>query len=194
MLQFQLMKQLVFSTGNDEKFLTAKHVCDGYSIQLTQQSTDIPEIQSEDPKKVALDKAAKAFALAERPVIITDDSWAFMGLKGFPGVYMHSMNHWFTPDDFLRLVMPLKDRRAILTQYLVFQDNTGPKVFTRTTEGVLLTEIRGISKIISDTIITLVGDNGLSIAEVYERSRNKSTRKSAMVWHDFVEWFSKHSS
>ena len=96
------MKKVIFSTGNAEKFLTAKHVCELYDIQLTQKSSDIVEIQSENPEIVALDKASKAFALFKKPVVITDDSWAFSGLKGFPGVYMHSINAWFTPEDFLR--------------------------------------------------------------------------------------------
>jgi inosine/xanthosine triphosphate pyrophosphatase family protein len=191
MLQFQLMKELIFSTGNDEKFLTAKHTCDNYGIKLTQKSADIVEIQEESPEKVAVDKAAKAFALLKRPVVITDDSWSFSGLKGFPGVYMHSINEWFTPDDFLRLVLPLADRKAILTQYLVYDDGQEQKVFSKQTEGELLKEIRGTSKHPSHTVITLTGDNGLSIAEAYDQATDKSTRKSAQIWQDFADWFSK---
>jgi inosine/xanthosine triphosphate pyrophosphatase family protein len=104
------MKNLIFSTGNDEKFITAQHACEQYSIDLKQQEVDVTEIQEEDPKKVAVDKANKAFNSIGKPLVITDDSWAFAGLNGFPGVYMHSINTWFTPDDFLRLVLPLENR------------------------------------------------------------------------------------
>jgi len=185
------MKQLLFATGNSEKFLTAKHTCDKYAIQLTQKDIDIAEIQEEDPGKIASDKATKAFEVAKQPLIITDDSWAFSGLKGFPGAYMHSINTWFTPEDFLRLTFPLKDRRAVLTQYLIYTDGHRQKVFTNQIEGVLLKEVRGTSKHPSHTIIALSGDNGLSIAEAYDQVADKSVRKSAQVWHDFVEWFSK---
>ncbi len=191
MLQFQLMKEVIFSTGNDEKFLTAKHVCDQYGIKLTQKSADIVEIQEESPERVAVDKASKAFALFKEPVVITDDSWAFSGLKGFPGVYMHSINEWFTPEDFLRLVLPLSDRKVVLTQYLVYKDGNEQKIFTRQTEGELLKEIRGNSKHPSHTVITIAGDNGLSIAEAYDQATDKSTRKSAHIWQDFAEWFNK---
>lgn len=182
---------LVFSTGNDEKFAIAKQACDHFGIKITQENLGIDEIQEEDSRKVALDKAAKVYALAKKPVVISDDSWAFSGLRGFPGVYMHSINEWFTPKDFLNLTLSLKDRRVTLTQYLVYDDGQMQKVFTRQTEGTLLKEIRGTSKHPSHTVITLVGDNGLSIAEAYDQAQDKSTRNSAQIWRDFGTWFSK---
>lgn len=191
MLQLLPMKQLLFSTGNPEKFITAQHTCERYGVKLTQKSIDITEIQEENAEKVALDKVAKAFTTVGEPVVITDDSWSFSGLNGFPGVYMHSINKWFTSEDFLRLVLPLEDRKVVLTQYLIYLDNQEQKVFIKQTEGTLLKEIRGVSKYPSFQIITLAGDNGLSIAEAYDKAADKSTRKSAQVWHDFAEWFSQ---
>ncbi|CAN5611646.1 XTP/dITP diphosphatase [soil metagenome] len=184
------MKQLLFSTGNAEKFLTAKHVCDSASISLEQINIEVTEIQEENPEKVALDKSTKAFSEVGKPLVITDDSWAFAGLKGFPGVYMHSMNEWFTPEDFLRLTLPLENREVTLTQYLVYIDGRQQKVLTQQTKGVLLKEIRGTSAHPSHTIITIDGDYGLSIAEAYDRVEDKSSRRSAQIWHDFVNWYS----
>ncbi len=168
--------------------MTAQHVCERHGINLAQKKLDIIEIQSEDPETVARDKAAKAYTAIQRPVIITDDSWAFLGLKGFPGPYMHSINEWFTPEDFLRLTLMLQDRRIVLTQCLVYDDGEQQKVFISKTEGKLLKEIRGTSAYPSHTIMALQGDNGLSIAEAYARTANKSTRASAQVWHDFIAW------
>lgn len=183
------MKQVIFSTGNAHKFLTAKHTCERYQIELTQKNVDITEIQEEDPLKVATDKAAKAFAIVGQPVVISDDSWAFSGLKGFPGVYMHSINAWFTAEDFLRLVLPLEDRSVTLTQYVVYADGHQQKIFTRNTHGQLLKEIRGRSPHPSHTIVTLDGDNGLSIAEAYDGGADKSSRQPALIWHEFAAWF-----
>ena len=184
------MKRLIFSTGNAEKFLTAKHVCDLLGIDLEQRDIDVTEIQEEDPEKVAIDKAQKAFNEMGQPLVITDDSWSFAGLKGFPGVYMHSINQWFTPQDFIRLTLPLENREIVLTQYLVYMDSSQRKVFKRQTKGELLKEVRGTSKHPSLTVMTLLGDNGLSIAEVYDQASDKSTRRQAQIWHDFVKWYS----
>lgn len=178
---YDLMKQLLFSTSNNEKFLTAKHACDNAGVELQRIEIDVVEIQDENTEAVAIDKAQKAFNAAGKPLVITDESWSFDGLKGFPGVYMHSMNEWFTPEDYLRLVLPLENRDATLTQTLVYIDSHQCKVFRQQTNGKLLTEIRGKSKHSSHTIITLEGDNGLSIAEAYDSAKDKSTRQSAQV-------------
>ena len=185
---FGAMKQVIFATSNNEKLLTAQHTCARYDIEILQKKLDIVEIQSEDPAKVAIDKAQKAFAIVGQPVVVTDDAWAIPGLGGFPGVYMHSVNEWFTAEDFLRLILPLQDRRIVLTQNAVYCDATGHKIFTQQTEGKLLTEIRGSSKYPSFTITTMPGDVGQSVAEVYANISDKSGRESAAVWHDFAVW------
>jgi inosine/xanthosine triphosphate pyrophosphatase family protein len=182
--------QLLFSTGNNDKFLTAQAVCAKAGISLVQKDAAVIEIQSEDPQAVALDKALKSFQSLGQPLVITDDSWAFAGLNGFPGVYMHSINSWFSPEDFLHLTLPLKNRTVTLTQHLVYIDGQQQKVFTRQTTGALLTEARGTSRYPSHTIITLEGDKGRSIAETFAAS-DKSTRQSARVWDDFVAWYTQ---
>jgi non-canonical purine NTP pyrophosphatase (RdgB/HAM1 family) len=185
------MKELIFSTGNESKFAHGFSVCSKAGIQLIQKTAEIPEIQDEDPEKVALDKAAKAFEHFQKPVVITDDSWSFAGLRGFPGVYMHSMNEWFTPDDFIRLVKPLENKKVTLTQYLIYADNSQQKVFKKDSTGKLLTQIQGHSIHPSHTIISMDGDDGLSIAEVFEKSDKNTVRAAELIWHDFAEWFTE---
>lgn len=183
------MKRVLFATGNQHKFLMASHMCEHHDIQLVQQNIDVPEIQSEDPAQIAADKAAKAYAAVGKPVVITDDSWSFAGLKGFPGPYMHSINKWFTPNDFLHLTQSLRNRKITLTQYLVYDDGKSQKVFTRRSLGKLLAEPRGTSQYASHTIMALDSDDGLSIAEAFDRITDLSTRDPAQIWKDFATWF-----
>jgi inosine/xanthosine triphosphate pyrophosphatase family protein len=186
------MKQLIFSTSNISKFIIAEQVCTKYDIEIIQKQIDVVEIQAEDPVAVALDKSAKAYDSLKMPLLISDDSWAFLGLNGFPGIYMHSMNTWLTSDDFLRLTLPLKDRRVVFTQYVVYNDGVTQKTFTAQTPGLLLTEIRGQSEHPSHTIVSLVGDNGKSLAEAFPRVDNSTTAYSR-VWHDFAKWYQKEA-
>lgn len=186
------MKQLVFATGNEQKFATGKDTCLEYGITLTQAPLDIDEIQSEDPLRVASKKGADAFAQLGKPVIVTDDSWSLHGLNGFPGVYMHSINAWFSPEDFLRLTLPLVDRRVTLTSYLVYTDASEQKIFKLELRGTLLKEIRGEDKKQPNhTVIALDSDNGQSVAEAYHKAVSKSGREYAQVWHDFIGWYNK---
>jgi inosine/xanthosine triphosphate pyrophosphatase family protein len=55
------MKDLIFSTGNEAKFIAASEICKQYGINLIQQKVEIDEIQGEEPDKIMLDKTEKAF-------------------------------------------------------------------------------------------------------------------------------------
>jgi len=190
------MHKLIFATTNDTKFRVAQSAASDYSIKLSRQPIEIDEIQSEYPEKIARDKAGKAFDILKQPVLITDDSWAFLGLNGFPGPYMHSINEWLSAEDLLRLTLPLKDRRAILTQTLIYQDSSQQKIFTAQIKGMVLKEARGSSPAHPNhTIVTMSGDNGLSLAEVYEsRQPLKKDRQVSEIWREFFEWFAKEAS
>lgn len=183
------MKQLVFSTGNTSKYSYAHKVCGQYDIDLSQSTLEIDEIQGEDEAKIALDKAEKAYELLQRPVIVTDDSWAMPGLGGFPGAYMKSMNHWFRPEDFINLTQPLTDRRIFLTACLAYKDEARSRLFVQKQEGVVLTEPKGSHGPAAARIISMLGDEGLTIAEVYDEGLNTADREYAKIWHEFAEWY-----
>src|SRR5262245_31794574 len=122
------MRDLVFATGNKQKFQLAEQVMIKYGIALSQRSAKIHEIQSEDALEVASDKAEKTYAILKVPLVISDVAWSFNGLKGFPGIYMHSMNDYLSPEDFLRLMSTVKDRSITLTRYVVYIDGQTTKV------------------------------------------------------------------
>jgi XTP/dITP diphosphohydrolase len=188
------MSELTFVTGNADKYASAEHVSAEYGVNLSQASPDIDEVQSEDSEYIARMKAEAAYQLLKHPVIISDDSWEIPGLNGFPGPYMKSMNHWLSADDFLRLTSPLTDRRVFLIKLLVYKDVSIEKVVSHTVEGTILTEARGNSDSPWTKVVTMPGDNGKTIAEVYEAKLQLSQRKSAQVWHDFFAWYKDYSS
>jgi XTP/dITP diphosphohydrolase len=156
---------------------------------LVQKKLDIDEVQSEDSEYITKKKADAAFALLQKPVIVNDDTWAFLGLKGFPGPYMKSMNHWFTPDDWHRLTKDLTDRRVVLTQVIIYQDGNEQQVFINRIPGELLTSPSGNGSDSCHSIITLEGDNGLSIAEAIEKNAGHYNKRPAgKLWREFAAW------
>jgi non-canonical purine NTP pyrophosphatase (RdgB/HAM1 family) len=183
------MNQLIFSTGNDSKYTTAKEVCNKHGIELTQSALEIDEIQGEDAEKIVIDKVNKAYELVKQPVIVSDDTWLITALNGFPGSYMKSMNHWFKPQDFINLTQSLSDRSIYLVGYLAYRDGEQIKLFYQKREGILLKEPKGQHEPASHKVISMVGDNGLSIAEVYDKGLARSERDVAKIWHEFAEWF-----
>lgn len=181
------MTEIIYATSNIAKFQHADHVCGQFNIQLLQDGLDVPEIQGEDGAEIALDKATKAYAKLNKPVVISDDNWIIPGLNGFPGAYMKSMNHWLGPKDWLRLTKPLADRRIILRQITVYQDRHGQQLFSYDMEGLLLPEARGVSDYAHSSITSFDGGK-TSNAEHHERGKSAARHRHS-VWHDFAEWY-----
>lgn len=183
------MIEVHVATGNVMKMQIAKQILADFSIVPKQIMLDIPEIQHENSQEIVRDKIQKAYEQLQKPVIISDDSWAIPGLNGWPGPYMKSMNEWLSAEDFLRLTLPLADRRVILQQHLALQDHRGQKLFRVDIEGTLTKEVRGQNrKSPCLTIISLTGD-GRTVAEVESAGEPiLGNRRSA--WHELGEWLS----
>lgn len=185
------MVRVICATTNVDKFGIGQRVCNTFDIELEQVVIDIDEIQGEDPEVIIRDKAAKAYAALGKPVVVSDDSWSIPALKGFPGPYMKSINHWFTPEDFLRLMRDSKDRQIVLHQYLAYHDGIETAVFSHDIPGTLLEEARGKYGPSIMKVVALGSDNGLSIAEVYDQQKahelGRLTGKND-AWHSFAAW------
>jgi len=187
------MRSLLYATGNSDKFRQAQFACRPAGIELIQNSLEVPEIQGEDERLIALDKAAKAYAKFKEPLIISDDSWIIPGLNGFPGPYMKSMGLWLTAVDWLNLTRGLSDRRVILRQLVVYQDTSEAEViFAHDINGVLLTDLWGNpkdQKNQQDYIVSFDGGTH-SIAELNHQGK-RALADSRSVWDEFVEWYTQ---
>jgi XTP/dITP diphosphohydrolase len=183
------MTQLIFSTGNTMKFTNGKVACNRYGIDLKQIPLKVDEIQDESTEYIITDKAKRSFAELGQPVVVSDDSWEIPGLNGFPGAYMKYLNSWFTPENFIDLTKPLVDRRIFLQSRLAYADGKQVKLFLCTYEGYLLDEARGVSGPPSQKVISLLGDNDLSISEVYDRDPINEDRDVHKIWDTFCEWY-----
>jgi inosine/xanthosine triphosphate pyrophosphatase family protein len=118
------MADLTFVTGNSEKFSIAHKVFAARGLSLQQASHDIDEIQGKDSEKIVKDKVQKAYENVGGAVLVNDDSWAFLGLDGFPGPYMKDVASWFSADDFINLTRALADRRTFTSAAM---DSAKPK-------------------------------------------------------------------
>lgn len=183
------MRQIIFVTGNELKLRVARAICEPRGLTIAQTTLDITEIQSEDGKVIARDKAEKAFAILKKPLIVSDDIWEIPGLGGFPGPYMKFMNQWLSSEDFLRLTLPLTDRRIILRQVAAYQDEHQQKVFTADIEGRLLKEIRGRSTYPHLAIVSFSKD-GQSVAEMSAAGKSAVGGHNT-AWHELADWLTQ---
>ncbi len=119
-------------------------MCKRYDIELEQVSVDIDEIQGEDVEQVIRHKARQAYEQLGQPVIVSDDFWHIPALHGFPGPYMKSVNHWFTPDDFIRSgAVQNQDRTIILAPCIAYCDGHEVVIFKHEVPGDIASEPKG---------------------------------------------------
>lgn len=161
--------QLICATGNMQKFGIGQAILKDLGIELTQLPVDIDEIQGEDPERVLRDKAIKAYEIIKKPLVVSDDWWDIPALRGFPGAYMKSMNHWFTPDDFIALMSGKTDRRIILHAYLAYTDGDSVRIFSNNFSGVIVESPRGTYGPPLMHIAAMDTDGGYTISETYDR-------------------------
>ncbi len=187
------MKQIIFATGNNQKLLTAQKVCDEFGIKLVQNGgLHVDEIQGEDGEAIARHKAQEVYKILQKPCVITDDSWVIPALNGFPGPYMKSINVWFTSEDWLRLMRGVEDRRIVLRQIAVYQDENGQRLFAVDVEGVVLKEICGTSTEFQNQNVISLEKNGRSIDEVFNEGRS-ALEGHHTSWHELGAWLSGQS-
>lgn len=182
------MKHVTFVTGNAVKFHSAQHIANALGFSIDQGGVDFQELQG-DSEIIARHKAQQAYDQLKKPVVITDDEWVIPGLKGFPGAYMRQINEWLTADDLLNLTRTLTDRRVILRQHAVYQDQHGQQYFVEDVVGVLLPEARGES-IYSNLAITSFDGGKFSRAEALERGEPLINEDMPTVWHKLATWLS----
>jgi XTP/dITP diphosphohydrolase len=190
-----MMKTIFFATSNEDKIRIARTICEPAGIVVEPVALHIPEIQSEDPEVIIGDKVQRAYEQLGKPVVVSDDSWNIPALRGFPGPYMKSINHWFKPEDFLRLMHGVADRRIILHQYLAYTNGTVTKIFTSSAEGKIVDEVRGHhDDFPSKSVIALDMDGGKTIAEALEQDPEKVEERYKNhpdPWREFAAWYQR---
>lgn len=129
---------LTFVTGNDEKWNLACAQMAPFGVELVRARFDLPEIQSFKAEDIAAEAAKLACAQVGGPVMVTDVGYALAGVGGFPGPYAKYTNHMLTPQDFLRLMDGVADRRFEIREALAYCEPGGvPQVFVSCMQGVI---------------------------------------------------------
>ena len=187
--------KLLCATTNPDKFGTGKETLKQYGVELEQVIMEIAEIQHEDATAIIEDKVAKAFAILQKPVVVTDDSWSIAALGGFPGPYMKSINHWFTPEDFMRLMTGHTDRQIALHQLVAYTDGVETVIFSKDLVGEVVEEPRGTYGPTIMHVVAFPEDNGMTISEVYDTEGTHASSRLEKVdngWHELGKWLAVH--
>ncbi len=184
---------LIFCTTNNHKFATASDACRKRNIDLEQIVIEIDEIQSEDPKLVLEHKINAIYDKVGKPLIVSDDSWSIPALNGFPGIYMKSMNFWFSAQDWLNIMSQYQDKTIYLNARLTYIDEYRNMTFFEETRQMrFVDKLTGTPGVPLLQAIGLVGDD-TPIADLLKNNPDKyySSRK---LWPEFLDWYQTNYS
>lgn len=176
---------LLYITSNNHKIESAKNHLEKFGIEIEVGAVKLQEIQSLDIEEVAVDKAKKAFEIIKNPLFVNDSGWYIEALNGFPGPFMSYINGWFSPEDFLNLVKPYRDKKVVLKQIIVYIDSKNLKIFSHDAEGVFLENVQGEGRS-SDRVISLSGD-GVSLAQKHKMG-NFKIESEEELWKEYGGW------
>jgi len=185
------MKDLIYVTGNKDKFQDGTFQMKKYGYTCIQKKADIQELQDTDGEAIARFKADQAYKLFNKPLIVNDTTWMIPALNNFPGVFMKYTNDCFTPYDWLRLMDGVVDRRVIIREILVYKDKDYEKVFFKDEIGEFLYESTGIDGQPSDKVVSFSNDK-ISVALARDNGVISTSKNQEESGYDLLgEWLQR---
>lgn len=168
------MSSLTVITGNRGK---AAEIGAILGMVVEHQALDITEIQSLDVEEVARDKAARAFEMIGKPVIVDDTGMSVQALGGMPGALIAWFLDNIGPDGILKLLDGSTDRRASVSTAIGYADNRGVHVFIGTVQGSIPDEPRGTNGFGYDPIFIPEGQEQ-TYAEMTSEQKNLGSMRA----------------
>ncbi|MEM4598755.1 MAG: non-canonical purine NTP pyrophosphatase [Candidatus Diapherotrites archaeon] len=125
---------LFFVSGNKQKFLEIKRILAEYGIELKWHKAELSEDCNGSIDEIARHKAAEAYSLIEKPLIVEDTGIFFEGYHDFPGVRAKRIFEKIGYEGLLKMASK-KSGKAYFKTAICFTDGTRKKVFVGLLKG-----------------------------------------------------------
>lgn len=181
------MTSLLYVTTNQIKIDKAEHNLNPLKIDVKPYHLDIPELQSYDGAQIAKQKAQYAYQQLQQPLLVNDDSWSIPALNGFPGPNMKQCNHFLRPEDWLRLMHGVDDRRIFLVSYYVFHDGTKLHLFKSKQERVFLENSLGEYPGVPHLSTIAKPESKQSLAQEYSNGNLQPEKDNEKFWQKIAQ-------
>ena len=133
------MQLPVFITGNQSK---ADYLAKYLNLNIEHTKLDLDEIQSIDVREVASHKAAQAFALVGKPVLVDDTSLEFEAFGRFPGTFIKFMYEEAGSEAICRSLDTLS-RRVTRKVVMAYRNGDKEHIFEASSQGTIADHPRG---------------------------------------------------
>ena len=169
-------------TGNVNKFLEAKAIL---GSRIERIELDLPEIQAENTRMVAIEKARAGFAAAGKPIIVEDAGFELAMLGGFPGPFIKFWEKLGGAESICRALDGFPDRTATAVCVLGVADATGVRHFEGRVVGTVADHPRGKNGFGWDSIFVPNGHTR-TFAEMSAEEKSAISHRRA-AWTAFLK-------
>lgn len=135
------MKELILVSTNKHKFRELKKIALEFGIKLKMRKAQLLEAKADSIEKIALYKAKQAFQRFKKPLIVEDTGIYFSEYNNFPGAYSKTVYLSLGFKGLLRLIRPLKNKKAFFKTTICYIDGKKTKVFTGILKGKLTNKV-----------------------------------------------------
>jgi XTP/dITP diphosphohydrolase len=118
-------KEIILVTGNKNRYDFIKNSLKEFSIKVNKKTIKLDEIQADDVKEIAIQKAINASKKLGKAVICEDTELKIKSLNGFPGPYLKFVQNKIKSNEILKLIKDKKDKTALFTSILVYAKPNG---------------------------------------------------------------------
>lgn len=119
------MNEILFVSGNSGKIQTFQQVFNNTKINIRIKNEIVEEIQSDDIKEIAINKAKKLYLKYKCPIIVNDSELKISALNDFPGPYTKFVLKTIGCKGIIDLLKNDLNRECLFHQIYIFVDDAG---------------------------------------------------------------------
>lgn len=137
------MTDFVFISGNQPK---VNYLVKWLGRPVDHQKIELDEIQSLDLRTVVEDKARRAYAIVQRPVLVEDVALTFKAFGQLPGTFIKWFLEEVGTEGLCRMMGPFDDKRAVASIMYGLFDGQELHTFEAHMEGTVPDEPRSLEE------------------------------------------------
>lgn len=168
------MKELVFITGNKDKFNEASAIL---PWKVNYLDLEVEEVQDDDLNHVAERKVEEAFGKIGKPVFVDDVGVSFLAWNNFPGPYAKHFLKAFGNKKITEMINKEDDKTVQTSCVIAYHDGKNIHTFRGDVVGLVAPEPRGEDGWGFDFIVIPAGYNK-TFAELGQETKNKISHRA----------------
>ena len=186
-----MKKTIYYATGNAGKFDELKRYFEEHeaTIELKQFDKDLPEIQSDDQKAIAIDKATQAWNELRHPVLVDDSGVYFDHYNNFPGTMTKFVYYGIGLEGLLKLAET--NNRATKKLYMIYKEcDEKHEIFEGISTGTIVRpeKLEAHDKLPYDDIFMPDGA-GKVMAKIRGTDEEKKYAYRLKALRKFLDWY-----